>query len=264
MKTSKKELHTAVLAAAISIFLTGCQSREEQITLAEPARPAVSTEPIIPIEDTEEELQPAQPEEEGFILRDSQDVFIPYTDCTCEYDNGDLQIYTKYFEEGNEYFSGAGTVILLQTADSNVQIFAADEYCIDYENGLVYYVGRDKYDEFISIYVYYSYDVGYWDVGGTKLLNVYVVEDWLAETFGLALRDIEKSFSDRRVYVTALECEQEISILKGEASGVHKDTGEYCHVDWEINTTTGERKVSPHEKKIYDEEKDRATGNTCR
>ena len=94
MKNGMKELHIAVLAAAISIFLTGCQSREEQITVAEPAEPAVSTEPIMPSEDTEEE---------GFIL-DSQNVFIPFSDCTCEYDNGDLQIYTKYFEDGNEYF----------------------------------------------------------------------------------------------------------------------------------------------------------------
>ena len=196
MKKSMKELHIAVLAAAIFIFLTGCQSAEEQKTAAESVGPAILTEAMkndAENEKTEKEeltelvdkgeLQPAQPEEEGFILRDSQDVFIPFSDCVCEYDNGDLQIYTKYFEEGNEYFSGACTVILLQTADSNVQIFAADEYCIDYENGLVYCVGREKYDEFVSIYVYYSYDVGYWDVGGTKLLNVYLVEDWLAETF---------------------------------------------------------------------------------
>ncbi len=252
MKKSMKELHIAVLAAVIFILLTGCQSIEEQKAVAEPA---VSTDSIMPTKDTEEE---------GFTFQyNSQDIFIPYTDCVCEYDNGDLQIYTKYFEDGNEYFSGARTVIHLQTADSNMQIIAANEYCIDYENGLVYYVGREKYDDFVSIYVYYSYDVGYWDVGATKLLNVYLVEDWLAEIFGLALKDIEESFSDRRVYVTALEYEQGTSILKGEASGVHKDTGEYCHVDWEINTKTGERKVSPHEKKIYDEEKDKEIFEAC-
>ena len=275
MKKSIKELHIAVLAAVISIFLAGCQSAEEQKIVAEPVGPAIlteamkndteneKTEELIETEDVEEEPQP-ETSEEGFIFqRNDQDIFIPYTDCTCEYDNGDLQIYTKYFEEENEYFSGARTVIRLQTADSSMEILATNEYCIDYENGLVYYVGRDKYDDFISIYVYYSYDVGYWDVGGTQLLNVYAVEDWLAETFGLALKDIEESFSDRRVYVTALESGQGASILKGEASGVHKDTGEYCHVDWEINTETGEEKVSPHEKKIYDEEKDKEVFEAC-
>ena len=273
MKKGMKELHIAVLAAAISIFLAGCQSVEEQKTAVELDGAAVSTEATMLLEDTEEVLtesvdeeepQPAQPEEEGFFTQhNSQDIFIPYADCTCEYDNGDLQIYTKYFEDGNEFFSDACTVIRLQTADSNMEIFAANEYCIDYENGVVYYVGRDKSDDFVSIYVYYSYDVGYWEVGGTKLLNVYVVEDWLAETFGLTLNDIEESFSDRRVYVTALEYEQGIPILKGEASGVHKDTGEYCHVDWEINTETGERKVSPHEKTIYDKEKDKEIFEAC-
>lgn len=277
MKTVIKKLSIAALITTIFIFLTGCQSKEEQKTAARPAKPVSLTESVVNVEHTDAqdsiaeedaehgladsidkgEEQPAPQEIEGFYFNYNEEVFIPFSDCVCEYDNGDLQIYTKYFEEKNKYLSDGYTIIYMQTPDDNRQIVASDEYCIDYENGEVYYVGRDKYDDFISIYKYfaYSYDDGHWEVGGAKILNVDIVEVWLSETFGLALRDIEDSFSNIRVFVTALEHEHGIPILKGEASGVHIDTDEYCHVDWEINTLTETGEATPHEKKFMTRKK---------
>ncbi len=281
MKKSTKEIHIAVLVAAISIFLAGCQSREEQLTVAEPAEPAVSIEPIMPLEDTEEELtalvdkeepQPAQPEEEGFILRDSQektDVFIPLADCVCEYESEDFQIYTKYFEDGNEYFPDAGTAVYMRTAGNEIQIFTSNEYCIDYENGVLYLVERDKYDDFISISRYCVVSIGErLEVRGSEILSLSSLEELFAELFSLTLSDTERNFWMDSVFVSALEYEEGNAILKGEAYGVYNTAGgyyqgDYYHIDWEINTATGERKAAPHVKRIYDEENDKEIFEAC-
>lgn len=265
MKIRIKELHITLLIVAISIFLTGCQSKGEQKTKSESAGLTLLTEDFENTEHTD--TQDGIAEENGFTLRGTEDVFIPFTDCVCEYDNGNFQIYTKYFGYRNEYFSNACTVIYLQTAINNMQIIAADEYCIDYENGDVYYVERDDYfDDFISIYKYYfanSYDDGHWRIGRTQIVNDDIVEKWLAEAFELALSNTGENFSRKRAYITALDYEHGIPILKGEASGVHEDSDEYCHVDWEINTFTENGEAVPHEKKIYDEEKDKEIFEAC-
>lgn len=293
MKKSIKEFHIAVFATVISIFLTGCQSVEEQKTVAESDGAAIlteamendaeneKTEELAETEDEEEELtkmvdreepQPAQPEEEGFILRNSQektDVFIPLADCVCEYDNGDLQIYTKYFEAGNEYFPDAGTAVYMWTTGNEIQIFTSNEYCIDYENGVLYLVERDRHDDFISISSYCVVSIGErLEVRGSEILSLSSLEELFAELFSLTLSDTEINFWMDSVFVSTLDYEEENAVLKGEAYGVYKTTGgyyqgDYYHIDWEINTATGERKAAPHVKKIYDEEEDKEIFEAC-
>lgn len=145
MKKGTKELHIAVLAAATSIFLTGCQSREEQITAAESVELTVSVD--------ENEPQPAPPDEEGFVLHNSReetDVFIPLADCVCEYESEDFQIYTKYFK-AKGYRPDDDTAIYMRTGDDEILIFTSNQYCIDHENGILFLLERDEYASFSSI-----------------------------------------------------------------------------------------------------------------
>ena len=53
MKTGIKELRIVVLLAAVFILLTGCQSKEEQKTAAEPAETEISAEGAESVEDTD-------------------------------------------------------------------------------------------------------------------------------------------------------------------------------------------------------------------
>ncbi len=280
MKKGTKEIHLAVLAAAISIFLAGCQGTEEQNAVTEPVGPAIlteamkndaeneKTEEVIETADEEEEPQPAIPEEEGFVL-DSQDVFIPLADCVCEYESEDFQIYTKYFEDGNEYFPDAGTAVYMRTTGNEIQIFTSNEYCIDYENGVLYLVERDKHDDFISISRYCVVSIGErLEIRGSEILSLSSLEELFAELFSLTLSDTEINFWMDSVFVSTLDYEEENAVLKGEAYGVYNTAGgyyqgDYYHIDWEINTATGERKATPHVKRIYDEENDKEIFEAC-
>ncbi|MBD5495978.1 MAG: hypothetical protein HDR12_16830, partial [Lachnospiraceae bacterium] len=110
---------------------------------------------------------------------------------------------------------------------------------------------------------YYSALAGdHLEVRGSEILSLSSLEELFAENFRLTLSDTERNFWMDSVFVSVLEYENEDAVLKGEAYGVYNTSGlyyqgDYYHIDWEINAATGERKASPHEKKIYDEEKDK-------
>lgn len=263
----------------ISVFLTllsGCQNADGQktdsvtmessasIDVSESVPDTASESLAVEDEAKEEDAEPA----EGFILKDGRrkkmDMFIPLADCVCEYDSGDFQIYTKYLPYGNEYSANFGTIIYLKTQEDSQQIFTPAEYCIDYENGILYYIEREEDGAFDSIYKYCAGSVGERiEVNAAKALSSYVVEEWLAGSYQLPLHDSDDTFSDRKLIVTALETDGENSILKGEAWGTHIPTGKYCHIDWELNDMTGEETAAPHERKIYEEETDKEIFAAC-
>ncbi len=260
-----KELHIATLIATIAIFLTGCQSTEEQKTVAESVEPAILTETMKNIED-EEKPQPVPQEEEGFVLHNSReetDVFIPLTDCVCEYESEDFQIYTKYFK-AKGYRPDDAAAIYMRTGDDEIQIFTSNQYCIDHENGILFLLERDEYGSFSSISQYSAIPAGdRLKVGRIEILSDSLIEELVSEAYGHVLNDTEEKFYIDSAYVTALEEKQGETVLKGEAYGHYYPIRECCHVDWEINTATGEKKASPHEKKIYDEEKDKEVFEAC-
>ena len=199
-------------------------------------------------------------EEEGFVLHNSReetDVFIPLTDCVCECESEDFQIYTKYFK-AKGYRPDDATAIYMRTGDDEIQIFTPNEYCIDHENGVFFLVERDEYGSFSSISQYSVVLEGErLKVSRTEILSDSSIEELVSEAYAYVLSDTEEKFHVDSAYVTALEEEQGETVLKGEAYGHYYPVRECCHVDWKIYTMTGERKVSPHEKKIYDEEKDK-------
>lgn len=199
--------------------------------------------------------------EDSFILKDTG-ARISLADCNREYSSENFRIYSKYVEciSGTAIYA---TVIYLQTPDKSMQLFPND-YVIDKENGDIYVLYADEENTFISMYVYGAgISAEGIEIQGTKVMSTYMVEDWLLDSHGLEVDELRECFSNKQVKLGDLAHEQGDVILKGEASGIYKMTGEKYYIDWEWNAVSGEEKVTPCILRVYDKEKDKEVFQAC-
>lgn len=252
---------------------TGCQSKElskqnvEQIEETS-SEAIVEQEPELPENMLSTEMVPVA-EEDLYITVSYEEVSvdIPLSDWNCEYTDTDFQVYSKFLYYDKESFPYCGTVVYMQTPTDSMQIFPAQDYCVDKENGVIYFASGDDKDSFVSVYKYFAEEIsGDIYISGVKVISTYLVEEWIADTYELALKEGSDNFSDFRLRITSLEYEQGDVILGGKASGIYLDTGERYHIDWELNDTNDtacEENIVPHIFKVYDEEKDAEVFQAC-
>lgn len=257
--------------------LTGCRSEElsnqivEQIeeTSSEAINePEVEQESELPGDTLSAAAEPAVEEEPYFTLScEEASIETLLSDCICEYADTDFQIYSKFIYYDKETFPFCGTVVYMQTPTDSMQIFPAQDYGIDKENGVIYFTFGDENDSFVSVYKYFAEEIsGDINISGAKVISTYLVEEWMADAFELSLEDSGDNFSDLRLRITSLEYKQGQVILGGNASGIYSDTGERYHIDWELNDTNDtacEENIVPHVFKVYDEEKDAEVFKAC-
>lgn len=251
--------------------LTGCRSEERSDQIVEQAEETSSEaigEPEVeqePEDMLSTSVEPAVEEKLYFTLsREEASIDILLSDCICEYADTDFQIYSKFIYYDKEAFPYCGTVVYIQTPTDSMQIFPAQDYGIDKENGVIYFTFGDENDSFVSVYKYFAEEIsGDINISGVKVISTYLVEEWIADTNELALEEGVDDFSHLRLRITSLECEQGEVVLGGNASGIYAATGERYHVDWELNDTTHEDNVVPHIFKVYNEEKDAEVFKAC-
>lgn len=254
--------------------LTGCRREELSNQTAEQVvetsseaidEPAVEQESELPGDTLSAAVEPVVEEEPYFTLsREEASIDILLSDCICEYADTDFQIYSKFIYYDKESFPYCGTVVYMQTPTDSTQVFPAQDYCVDKENGVIYFTFSDENDSFVSVYEYFAQGFsGDISISAAKVITTYLVEEWMADAFELSLEDSGDNFSDLRLRITSVEYEQGQVILGGNASGTYSATGEKYHVDWESNDTVFETNVVPHIYKVYDEEKDAEVFQAC-
>lgn len=241
------------------LCLTGCQNTEA------PCKAIALQGPEMPEKTLPAFKEPVAEEDPYFTVSyEEASVDIPLSDCICEYADADFQIYSKFIYYDKETFPYCGTVVYMQTPTDTMQIFPAQDYCVDKENGVIYLGFSDENESFISVYRYSAWEnSGDISISGAKVISTYLVEDWIADTFELALNEEPDCFLDIRLRINSLEYKQGEVILGGKASGVYSATGERYHIDWEVKDTTEEESVAPHVFKVYDEEKDAEIFKAC-
>lgn len=249
------------------LWLTGCQSAEQSEVASSEAivGVAVRQEPELKEEMLPASVEPVAEEEPYFTVSFEESyVDIPLFDCTCEYADTDLQIYSKFMYYDKEKYPHSGTVVYMQTPTDSMQIFSPQDYCIDKENGVIYFLFGDENDSFSSVYKYFAEEIsGEISISGAKVISTYLVEDWIADAFELELNDGSDNFGDFRLRITSLRYEQGDVILGGEVSGIYSVTGEKYYIDWELNDTDNNENAVPHVLKVYDEEKDAEVFRAC-
>ncbi|MBD5507595.1 MAG: hypothetical protein HDR05_06000 [Lachnospiraceae bacterium] len=257
--------------------LTGCQSEELSNQIVEPIeetssealdKPKVEQESELPGDTLSAAVESAVEENPYFtVSREEASIDILLSDCVCEYADTDFQIYSKFIYYDKETFPYCGTVVYMQTPTDSMQIFPAQDYGVDQENGVIYFASGDENDSFVSVYKYFVEEIsGDINISGAKVISTYLVEEWIADTYELALKEGSDNFSDFRLRIMSLEYEQGDVILGGKASGIYFDTGERYHIDWELNDTKDtacEENIVPHVFKVYDEEKDAEVFKAC-
>lgn len=250
------------------LCLTGCQSKEQiEDTSSEViVESAARQEPKL-----SEEMLPALvetvAEEVSFftVSYGESSIDIPLSDCTCEYADTDFQIYSKFMYYDKEKYQHSGTIVYMQTSTDSMQIFSPQDYCIDKENGVIYFLFGDENDSFSSVYKYFAEEIsGDITISGAKVISTYLVEEWIADAFELVLNEGSDNFSDLSLRITSLIYdEQGDVILGGEASGIYSVTGEKYYIDWKLNDTDNNENAVPHVYKVYDEEKDMEVFKAC-
>lgn len=191
-------------------------------------------------------------------------VEVALSDCVCEYADEDFQIYSAFLYYDEEKFPYSGTVIYMQTSTNSMQIFSAQDYCIDENNGVIYLLLNDENDTFSSVYKYFAEDIsGDISISGVRVMSTTLLWDWFADTFEFAVDETSNRISDMHLRITSLEYQEGDVILGGEACGIYSGTGEKYCIDWEWNDTTKEENTVPHIFKVYDEEKDAEVFRAC-
>ena len=261
----KVQMKVFIIAAVLlgCMGLTGCQSADTQKTTAPTASAFESASKKVKMQEPAEtpdtiEMQETEPVQET-AAREISESFtvtygksqmeIPLSDCSLEYESEELKIYVKDIEYDEE-FPFSGTVAHMRTADDSMQILGLQDYCIDQKNGGIYILFRDgENDSFVSMYRYFlSKNTDGTSIFGAKVISAYLVEDWLTDTYKLAADDRRETFTDLWLILTSMDYDEQGNvILKGEASGIYEADGEKYHIDWEINDTVWEEKVSSHE-----------------
>ena len=242
--------------------LAGCRSEERSNQIVEQIGETSSEAIVEPAVEQEPEdmlsapVEPAAKEKQYITVSyEEVSVDVPLFDWTCEYADTDFQVYSKFLYYDKEKFPYCGTVVYIQTPTDSMQIFPAQDYGIDKENGVIYFTFGDENDSFVSVYKYFAEEIsGDINISGVKVISTYLVEEWIVDTNELALEEGVDDFSHLRLRITSLEYEQGEVVLGGNASGIYAATGERYHVDWELNDTTHEDNVVPHIFKVYDEE----------
>ncbi len=206
-----------------------------------------------------------------FVLRGT-DLSIPLVECTCEYKSDWMEVYAKDIYRniqtsyGLPYFQ---KVLYLRTPFDSRQFFLMENsYFIDSEKGSVYVVGNDEATgSFVSIYCYQpgEHAKGEILVDGVKVLSASLVEEWIGDAHCLTTGsfDCTGGFTSLFLQVHEFTSKRGNVILKGEASGILKESGQTYYIDWELNDTTGETKVTPCHLKIYDRKKDSEIFTAC-
>ncbi|MCM1155632.1 MAG: hypothetical protein NC392_09775 [Roseburia sp.] len=251
-----------VLITGFLLCLSGCGSIEssaEAVTICGMALPEKDSLQF------PELLPPAAEKEASFTASyKNASVEIQLSDCICEYADEDLQIFSKFLYYDEEKFPYSGTVVYMRTPTDSMQIFFMQDYCIDKENGVIYFLFNDERGAFSSVTKYFAEEVsGDISISGDTVISTFQVWDWFADAFRFAQEETAYRISDMRLKITSLEYEQGDVILGGEASGVYSDTGEKYRINWEWNDATGEKEVQPYVFKVYDEEKDAEVFNAC-
>ena len=171
------------------LWITGCQSAEQSEVASSEAivGVAVRQEPELTEEMLPASVEPVIEEEPYFTVSFEESyVDIPLSDCTCESTDRDFQIYSKFMYYDKEKYPHSGTVVYMQTPTDSMQIFSPQDYCIDKENGVIYFLFGDENDSFSSVYKYFAEDIsGDINISGNKVISTYLVEEWIADTFEL-------------------------------------------------------------------------------
>ena len=194
------------------LCLTGCQSKEqiEEVSNEAIAESEEQQEPELTEEVLPASVEPVT-EEEPYFTVSYGDAFIniPLSDCVCEYADTDFQIYSKFIYYDKEKFPHSGTIVYMQTPAGSMQILSPQDYCIDKENGVIYFLFGDENDSFSSVYKYFAEEIsGDISISGAKVISTYLVEDWFADVFELELNEDSDNFSDLHLKITSIEYEQ--------------------------------------------------------
>ncbi|MDE6747938.1 MAG: hypothetical protein K2K21_02570 [Lachnospiraceae bacterium] len=163
------------------LYLTGCQSKEqiEEVSNEAIAESEEQQEPELSDEMFPESVEPVTEEEPYFTVSyEELSIDIPLSDCTCEYADTDFQIYSKFMYYDKEKYPHSGTVVYMQTPTDSMQIFSPQDYCIDKENGVIYFLFGDENDSFSSVYKYFAEEIsGEISISGAKVISTYLVEE---------------------------------------------------------------------------------------
>lgn len=188
-------------------------------------------------------------------------IMISLKDCDCVYDKNGIQVYSKYIgnhdwvDEDFPYFQ---YVFYIQTPYEDRQIFPVKDYLVNMDTETIYV--SSEISGSINMY-----EINLFDITNHKTDYEYKIMNKLslAELIGEAHQLPERIFTDLHFSFTGIEKENEVYIVKGEASGIHKPTGEKYYIDWEWDDVSKKETAAPYLLTVYDEEKDREVLEEC-
>lgn len=202
-----------------------------------------------------------------FIYKDATHEIL-FEDCTCEYDQNNIKIYSKYIRNGMGIGSGSDFpyfqyVLYIQTPISNQQIFPVKDYRFS-QNSAFLYLLREE-DAFHSIQKINLQNLAkakrMSDDLKEELLNEETLHEMLTSTHQLS--NIESGLSGLHFELIDTKTINEDTVLTGIASGMGISSNTKYYIDFEWNETLEKANASPCILRIYDPKKDAEIFTEC-
>ena len=205
--------------------------------------------------------------EDGFVLTyqgTETKHFFSVTDCDCEYDKDGIFVCSKYIS--NRYWVDAQFpyfqyVLYIRTPSETVQIFPVKDFVIRQDTGMLYIV-QEESDIFKAVRRIALKDSTKAVAAlGEEILNGLDLDAAMGTAHKLSF--LGTGFSNLQFTFVKTKEPEDIGILRGEASGIERATGERYYMEWAWEEDTKAETVTPCVLKVYDPQRDAEELERC-
>lgn len=194
------------------------------------------------------------------LIYEGMDTGIIVSPCmqNCQYDKDGILVYSQFI---SDYYESAidvprlQYVIYIQTPFESKQIFPVKDFMIDQDTGTLYLFRETSDFELID-----KIDLKD-DILGVENIGEFSISDIIIDEYRLL--GGSKDISDLAFDFTNVENNDGSIIIKGEASGIYKNTGKKYYIDLEWDETKKKVKTISYNLTIWDEEQDKDKFEQC-
>lgn len=174
------------------------------------------------------------------------------------YDKNGVLVYSEFvsdYYESEIEIPRRQWVLYIHTPFLEQQIFPVKDFIVD-EDTETLYIYRETSD--VELIEKINLADKYLE---TETISELSLEDSIINEYQLPADG--KVLSDLQFKFTNIENGEAGYVLKGEAEGIYKDTGEKYYIDWEWNGTTKKEEITPYILEIWDAKKDKDIFDKC-
>lgn len=174
------------------------------------------------------------------------------------YDKNGVLVYSEFvsdYYESEIEIPRCQWVLYIHTPFLEQQIFPVKDLIVD-EDTETLYIYRETSDVELIEKINLADEYLETETISELLLEDRIISEYQLPSDGKALSDLQFKF-------TSIENGEAGYVLKGEAEGIYKDTGEKYYIDWEWNGTTKKEEITPYILEKWDAKKDKDIFDKC-